>query len=221
MNQVDQIFEKSRSKEDFVAGYTQYLAKLLVNLNADQISRFIDELMLARNNGKNIFFIGNGGSAATASHFANDLLAGMRLRKEDKPFKAIALTDNNALMTALGNDEGYDQIFAKQLDVLMEPGDLVIAISASGNSPNLIKAIDLARSRGNTVVGLVGFDGGQMKQICNSVVHVQTAKGEYGPVEDIHMVLDHLVTGYLYRAVRAAKPVVTFPEMAPTSLSIN
>lgn len=221
MNQVDQIFEKSQSKEDFVAGYTQYLAKLLVNLDADQIARFIDELMLARNTGKNIFFIGNGGSAATASHFANDLLAGMRLRKEDKPFKAIALTDNNALMTALGNDEGYDQIFAKQLEVLMEPGDLVVAISASGNSPNLIKAIELANSRGNTVVGLVGFDGGKMKQICSAIVHVQTAKGEYGPVEDIHMVLDHLVTGYLYRAVRAAKPVVAFPEIAPSNLSIN
>ncbi len=206
MNQVDQIFEKTQTKEDFVAGYTQYLAKLLLSLNPQQITAFIDELMLARNNGKNVFFLGNGGSAATASHFANDLLAGMRLRKEDKPFKAIALTDNNALITALANDEGYDQIFSKQLDVLMEPGDLVVAISASGNSPNLIKAIELARSRGNTVVGLVGFDGGKMKQICNSIIHVETAKGEYGPVEDIHMVLDHLVTGYLYRAVRKSKP---------------
>lgn len=224
MNQVDQIFEKTQTKEDFVAGYAQYLAKLLLNLNVGQITGFIDEMMLARNTGKNIFFIGNGGSAATASHFANDLLAGMRLRKEDVPFKAIALTDNNALMTALANDEGYDQMFAKQLEVLMEPGDLLVAISASGNSPNLIKAIELARSRGNTVVGLVGFDGGKMKQICNSVVHIETAKGEYGPVEDLHMVLDHMVTAYLYRAVRKEKaPVLhhTPPRPVVDGLELN
>lgn len=204
MNQVDRIFSQTASKEEFAAGYAQYLSQLLLNLSTQQIASFIDALLQARETGKTIFFIGNGGSAATASHFANDLLAGMRLRKEQKPFKALALTDNNALMTALANDEGYEDVFSKQLEVLMEPGDILVAISASGNSPNLIKAIDLAKSRGNLTFGLVGFDGGKMKQICDRHILVETAKGEYGPVEDVHMVLDHLVTGYLYRAVRVS-----------------
>lgn len=202
MNKVDQIFETSKNREGFIAGYAGHIANLLKNLNISQVSNFIDEMMKARRAGQRIFIMGNGGSAATASHFANDLLAGLRLKSEDKPFKAIALTDNNATITALANDEGYDQVFAKQLDVLMEPGDLVVAISASGNSPNLIQAIELARKRGNTVIGWVGFDGGKMKNLCHSVIHIETSKGEYGPVEDLHMVLDHLVTSYLYRAVR-------------------
>lgn len=214
MNQVDRIFSQTTNKEEFVAGYTQYLSQLLLSLNTKQVAGFIDALLRARELGKTIFFIGNGGSAATSSHFANDLLAGMRLKKEEKAFKAVALTDNNALLTALGNDEGYDFIFSKQLEVLMEPGDLVVAISASGNSPNLIRALELARLRGNPSVGLVGFDGGKMKSICDHIVHVETAKGEYGPVEDVHMVLDHLVTGYIYRAVRVSleKSRITQPS---------
>jgi D-sedoheptulose 7-phosphate isomerase len=203
-NTLDDLFEKSQNKEEYIAGYARYLSLMLANLNTKQVAAFIDTLMTARNNGKKIFFIGNGGSAATASHFANDLLAGMRLTAAQKPFKAVALTDNNALMTAIGNDDGYDYIFSKQLDALMEPGDVVVAISASGNSPNLVKAIELARSRGNTSVGLVGFDGGKMMSICSQVVHIPATKGEYGPVEDMHMILDHLVTTYIYRAVRAS-----------------
>ncbi len=200
---LDGLFEESQGKEEFVRGYTEHLSKILLSLNAGEVARFIDVLLDTRDQGGRIFFLGNGGSAATASHFANDLLAGMRLRDDQKPFKAIALTDNVALMTAIANDEGYVEVFKKQLEVLMEKKDVVVAISASGNSPNLIRAIEYANSRGNRTVGLVGFDGGKIKQICSHTVLVPTEKGEYGPVEDVHMILDHMVTSYLYRAVRA------------------
>ncbi|MBI1202281.1 MAG: SIS domain-containing protein [Rhodopseudomonas sp.] len=201
MNQLDQIFARSQNPTDYARAYSDHLQSLLQALDIDAVGRFIETLIDARSRGARIFFCGNGGSAATASHFANDIAIGTRT--PHKPFKAISLTDNNAVMTAIANDFGYDELFTKQLEILMEPGDIVVAISASGNSPNVVKAIELAKSRGNKTVVLTGFDGGKMRQIADLAVHIQTAKGEYGPVEDMHMFLDHLVGTYLMRIVHA------------------
>jgi D-sedoheptulose 7-phosphate isomerase len=148
-----------------------------------------------------VFFIGNGGSAATASHFANDIAIGTRTG-DAKPFRAMALTDNVAVLTALANDNGYDSIFVDQLKVHLRDGDALVAISASGNSPNVIAAVEYARSRGAKVVGLTGFDGGKLRTLSDIAIHAQTAKGEYGPVEDLHMVVDHLVGSDLAARVR-------------------
>jgi len=148
-----------------------------------------------------VFFIGNGGSAATASHFANDISIGTRTG-DKKPFRAVSLTDNVAVMTALANDEGYDRMFVDQLRVHMRAGDSLVAISASGNSPNLIEAVDYATSRGATVIGLTGFDGGKLREKSDISLHVPTAKGEYGPVEDVHMIFDHLIGSYLIAEVK-------------------
>jgi D-sedoheptulose 7-phosphate isomerase len=200
MNQLDLLFSKSTNLQDYARGYSAHLQTLLQKLDIQAVTRFVDTLVDARNRGARIFFCGNGGSAATASHFANDIAIGTRAAK--KPFKVIALTDNNAVMTAIANDFGYDQLFTKQLEVLMEPGDVVVAISASGNSPNVVNALSLAQSRGGKTVALTGFDGGKMRQMADVVVHIDTAKGEYGPVEDMHMFLDHLVGTYLMRVVR-------------------
>ena len=199
-NQLDHIFKNSKKPIEYVESYLQYLQEVMNKTDKKQIAQFIEFMLVAREEGKQIFFIGNGGSAATSSHFANDLVAGMRIQQ--KPFKAVSLCDNNALMTALGNDEGYDQIFSKQLSVLMNEGDFVVAISASGNSPNLVEAVRFAKTKNGKVFGLLGFDGGKLKDMCDGVVHVVSNKGEYGPVEDMHMILDHLVTTYLYRYVR-------------------
>lgn len=200
INQLDKIFEKSETPAQFAKEYAFYLADILKNLDFDALENVMQILNSARLASKQIFFIGNGGSAATASHFANDL--GIGVPFSQKPFKVLSLTDNVAIITAVGNDFGYEKIFTKQLQNLLTTGDVVVAISASGNSPNLLNAVEYANSLGSHTIGLVGFDGGKLKTLCKSVVHVQTAKGEYGPVEDIHMIFDHLIGSYFNRVAQ-------------------
>ena len=156
----------------------------------------------SRERGAHIFFIGNGGSAATASHFANDISIGTRVSHTDKPFKAMSLTDNMAVITAVGNDDGYEHIFTKQLQNFAKTGDVLVAISASGNSPNIIHTVEYAKTKGLKVIGLTGFDGGKLRELSDIRIHVQTRKGEYGPVEDVHMFVDHLIGTYFNRAVK-------------------
>lgn len=202
MNKIDEITRRhADDPAAYAKAYLDYLASCFAALDHDALARFIDLLLAARESGHAVFFIGNGGSAATASHFANDISIGTRTG-DQKPFRAISLTDNVAVMTALANDEGYDRMFVDQLRVQMRDGDALVAISASGNSPNVIAAVEYAKSRGATVVGLTGFDGGALKQLSDINLHVPTAKGEYGPVEDIHMIFDHLVGSYLIAAVK-------------------
>ena len=200
-NNLDRIYRTSPDAADFALGYFEYLKEVLGRVDANAISAFAKLLLSARETGSRVFFIGNGGSAATADHFANDL--GIGTRTLTKPFRAISLTHNTAVLTAIGNDHGFDAIFVQQLQVQMELGDVVVAISASGNSPNVIKAVEYARAHGATTVGITGFDGGRLMELADLSVHVPTERGEYGPVEDVHMVLDHLVTTWLCRAVSA------------------
>lgn len=201
-NKLDSLYKKSTEFGSYARGYLTHLSDLLQRLDTVQMQKFVDHLIHAREADKRIFFIGNGGSAATASHFANDLGVGPS-PYSNKTFKAIALTDNNAVITCIANDFGYEDIFTRQLINLMEDGDLLVAISASGNSPNVIKAIEYAKKRGNLVIGLSGFDGGKLAQLSDVSINVNTAKGEYGPVEDVHMILDHLISTYLIRYIRS------------------
>ena len=197
MNNLDRIFTKDPVA--FAEAYLDYLTSVLKTIDAREIGQFIETLLDARERGANIYFIGNGGSAATASHFANDIAIGTN--SYEKPFRAVSLTDSNAIITAVGNDFGFEEIFVRQLRVLGRAGDVVVAISASGNSPNLIRAFDYAKSIGIKTVAITAFDGGKMKQIADEGVHVPTAPKEYGPAEDAHMVLDHLVGAYLMRFI--------------------
>jgi D-sedoheptulose 7-phosphate isomerase len=200
-NNIDKFF--TREPAAFAAAYIKYLQGILGGLDTDEIARFIETILAARDRGANIFFVGNGGSAATASHFANDLAVGTN--EYEKPFRAISLTDNLPLITAIGNDFGYEEIFVRQLRILGRPGDVLIAISASGNSPNLLRAFDYARIAGIKTVAVTAFDGGKMREQADEGVHVRTELKEYGPAEDAHMVLDHLVGAYLMRFVRDPK----------------
>ena len=197
MNNLDRIFTKDPVA--FAEAYLDYLTSVLKTIDAREIGQFIETLLDARERGATIFFIGNGGSTATASHFANDIAIGTN--SYDKPFRAVSLTDSNAIITAVGNDFGFEEIFVRQLRVLGRPGDVVVAISASGNSPNLIRAFDYAKSIGIKTVAITAFDGGKIKQMADEGVHVPTAPKEYGPAEDAHMVLDHLVGAYLMRFI--------------------
>ncbi len=202
MKRLDDIYRDSPDAAAFSRAYLDVLADTLRRLDAAAVARFIEMLLEARERGARIFFIGNGGSAATASHFANDLAIGTR--SPHKPFRAVSLTDNAAVITAIANDDGYDEIFVQQLQNQMARGDVVVAISASGNSPNIIKAVGYANANGAHTIGLSGFDGGRLRQVAGHCVHVPTPVGDYGPVEDAHMILDHLVGAYLVRHVRAA-----------------
>jgi D-sedoheptulose 7-phosphate isomerase len=201
LNRLDTIFATTDDAASFARGYLDYLGQIIADLDEHAIAAFIDILLAARERGARIFFIGNGGSAATASHFANDIAIGTR--SPEKPFRALSLTDNAAMMTAIANDDGYDEVFVQQLQAQLAAGDVVVAISASGNSPNVVKALEYAKAKGATTVALTGFDGGRLGDIADQRVHIPTNTGEYGPAEDGHMILDHLVGAYLARRVRA------------------
>ncbi|RHX86319.1 D-sedoheptulose-7-phosphate isomerase [Leptospira stimsonii] len=198
MNNIDRFF--TTDPVNFAAAYIQYLQTVLQNVSTVEIGRFIETLLDARKRGVTIFFIGNGGSAATASHFANDISIGTN--EYETPFRALSLTDNVPIISAIGNDFGYEDIFVRQLKVLGKKGDVLVSISASGNSPNLIKAMEYAHSVGIKTVAITAFDGGKMKPLANEGIHVPTDPKEYGPAEDAHMVLDHLVGAYLMRIIK-------------------
>lgn len=201
MNNIDRIF--TLDPVTFAEAYVKYLQSVLDRISTAEIGDFIESILDARKRGATIFFIGNGGSAATSSHFANDLAYGTN--EYEKPFRIISLTDNVPVITALGNDYGYEEVFVRQLRVLARKGDLLVAISASGNSPNLIKAFECAKTSGIKTIAITAFDGGMMKQMADQGIHVPTEAKEYGPAEDAHMILDHLVGAYLMRYVLESK----------------
>ena len=203
MKRFEDLYQTTKAEPAaFARGYLDYVATLLGSLDEKQVGKFIDALMSAHRRQATVFFLGNGGSAATAAHFVNDLSVGTRFEKIG--LRCMSLTDNVASVTAIGNDYGYEHIFSRQLKTYLKPGDLVVAISASGNSPNLLAGIEFARANGAKTAALVGFDGGRLASICECVVLARTPKGEYGPVEDVHMILDHLSMAYL-SAYRAAE----------------
>ena len=191
------MISDASSPNTFSKNYFDYLKTLIDQLNIENVSAFIELILHAREDDKTIFFIGNGGSASTASHFVNDISLGSR--QFEKPFRAISLCDNQAVITAIGNDDGYENIFLQQLQTQAKSGDVLVSISASGNSPNIIKAVNWANSNNIQTVGLSAFDGGKLSKLVNLNIHVPTKVGEYGPAEDLHMVICGLV-GSFFRA---------------------
>ena len=176
----------------------------LNSVDLEAVMAVADALMTAREQGRTVFIAGNGGSAATASHMATDLMLGSRL--VNPPLRVIALTDNQAIITATGNDLNFDQIFARQLSRLAQPGDLLITVSASGNSPNILACIAIAKAMNLTTVGFTGFDGGKLATVVDLLIHVPTRKGAYGPVEDVHLAVNHMITERLKEAATSQGP---------------
>ena len=173
-----------------VSSYIFELKDTLDQLSEERINEVIELLYGARLSQRHVFIMGNGGSASTASHFVCDLAK--NTRKPGLPnYRVIGLTDNMALLSALANDEGYENVFSQQLSSFVQPGDVVIAISASGNSMNVLNAIDLANQMGATTVGLTGFDGGRLRSKVDINLHVPSECIEH--VEDIHLMLEHLI----------------------------
>jgi D-sedoheptulose 7-phosphate isomerase len=187
--------------------YLSQVQKLLGQLPGQDIQAVINVLRYARVNGRQVFIIGNGGSAATASHFACDLAKGT-VRDGSPRFQVTALTDNMPLFSAWANDAGYEHAFSQQLVSLVEGGDIVIAISGSGNSPNVLNAVGAAKSLGAITIGLAGFSGGGLKDLADICVIVPSDCMEQ--VEDVHLVLEHLICTTLRRdqfEPRAALPM--------------
>ena len=179
----------------FFKNYIERLKSLLDCIDSSSIAEIIKELEQTIKNSSKIYVMGNGGSSATASHIANDLGVGLR-RRNIINFDIVSLGDNSAVTSAIANDIGFENIFYMQLKDILKPDDVIIAISCSGNSQNIVKAIDYAKEIGVTIIGITGFDGGKLKDISDISFHVDAPKGEYGLVEDAHMILDHMIYSY-------------------------
>ena len=183
---------------EFINNYFKELKETIDKISVEDIKRVTDILYKAYKRDKQIFIIGNGGSASTASHFACDLSKGTLQRiydEKEKRFRVISLTDNVAHLTALANDLDYNDVFSQQLRNLVNPGDIVVAISGSGNSKNILNAVDSASKSGATTIGFLGFDGGKLKEKVDHYIHVPS--NHYGRIEDLHLVLAHLISSYL------------------------
>ncbi|HVM60098.1 MAG TPA: SIS domain-containing protein [Verrucomicrobiae bacterium] len=193
-----------KTASDFARDYLTGLKEVLDRLPLKPLDEIIRVIEQARDEGRQVFVIGNGGSAATASHMMNDLCKGTLGHKGDAPWprlRVIALTDNVSLMTAWANDTDFNHIFSEPLKNLAQRGDVLVAISASGNSPNIIAAVEAAKQIGVTVLGLAGFTGGKLAKMAD--VSLVVPSDGYGPVEDVHMILDHVITSYLYEKLKA------------------
>jgi len=170
--------------------------RLLHQVNMDAVERIFEQLRAARDRGSTVFLAGNGGSAATAAHWVNDLGKGAK-ESQRAPLRVMSLSDNVSWLTALANDEGYERVFAGQLENFARPRDVLVVLSASGNSPNLLRAVEMARARKMITVGFLGFDGGALKNLVDEVLLLPTRKGAYGLVESGHDLFCHILTACL------------------------
>ena len=171
--------------------------EVLSNLDLKLIENLAIKIDETRKSNNFIFVAGNGGSSSTASHFVNDLVKATRKSNRHPFIKAISITDNVPLITAISNDINYSDIFKFSLESLASPGDMLIVISASGNSENLIKAVEYSNQNNIYTSGLLGFDGGVLNKILNLPNLVNTPSGEYEMVENMHMIICHLISTYL------------------------
>ncbi len=187
-------------------GIRQYLNDIHHTLDAlplERIQDVIDVLLSANYVGSTVFTVGNGGSAATASHFACDLAKGTITPGRPR-FRVMALTDNTPLMTAWSNDVAYEDVFAEQLSGLIGRGDVVVAFSGSGNSPNVLRAVELAHRRGGITIGFSGFTGGRLSTLVDVPVVVPCDCMEQ--IEDVHITLCHLICTVLRERLQRIEP---------------
>ena len=179
---------------NFPEQYKNELLKTIGLIDMDKVNQAIDWFREARDNSRHIFVCGNGGSASSASHFACDIVKGASYQR-DKRFRMMALTDSLPTLTAYSNDVGYDCVFAEQLKNFAQKGDIVMCISGSGNSPNVVRAAEYANSIGCKTIALTGRDGGKLGPLAN--LNIQVAVQHMGRIEDAHMIVCHMI-GYYF-----------------------
>lgn len=181
--------------DNFINFYEEYINQLnsyLKKIDRKQLKKLEIFFKKSFNSTNRIFLAGNGGSAATASTMANDL--GFDLfKKKNKKINFHSLVDNSSIITAISNDTGYENLFLNQLKLYFKKGDSLLVISASGNSKNLIDAIKFVKKNKGKIISFLGFDGGKVKKMSDICIHVKTEKGNYGPVEDCHLIFNHVL----------------------------
>ncbi|MEW5976932.1 MAG: SIS domain-containing protein [Acidobacteriota bacterium] len=187
---------------NFIDAYIQKTQQALSKIPSKQLCETILLLFKAWKSGSQVFIFGNGGSASTASHMANDLSKATIVPGKPR-MRVIALTDNISMITAWANDAAYEDIFKEQLENLLQPGDVIVAISAGGNSPNVLRAIEFARQQGAVTIGWTGLSGGRLKDAVDHCVQAPT--DDVGMVESIHLVLDHLITVELRMCIQTGR----------------
>ncbi|MEK7555172.1 MAG: SIS domain-containing protein [Patescibacteria group bacterium] len=203
MSNVNSFYDKSKNMGEFAKHYFNYLKEVLDAIDPKSLNELEAEFEDARENSNTIFIAGNGGSASTATTMANDIgFDVIRKVNPEKHFRVFALTDNSSVMTAIANDVGYENLFVGQLRVHYRPGDKLIVISASGNSPNVVKAAEWVKGKGGKVIGFLGFDGGKLKELSDVIIHAKTVHGEYGPVEDAHLVMNHVLAHWFQNKLK-------------------
>lgn len=189
---------------DHARDYVRQLNEILQQIDFEAVNRVFQQLRAARDRGSRIFIAGNGGSAATASHWVNDL--GKATKRSGRcPIQVTSLSDNTSWLTAIANDEGYDRVFTGQLENFARQDDVLVVISASGNSKNLVYAVEFAHSVGMRTIGFLGFDGGVLREKVDDLIWIRTEKGSYELVEDAHSVVCHVLTTSLIKDCRVAE----------------
>jgi len=176
--------------------YFEELQRVMVSFPKDGIDQIADSLVRAYDAGRTVYLCGNGGSAALASHFACDLGKGTAYCNGGKRLRALSLTDNLPTLTAWANDSSYEDVFSEQLRNFVQPGDVAVAISGSGNSRNVLNALQVAREAGATTVGISGFQGGEMKSLCDICVIVPSNNMQI--IEDLHLAMAHSIFRIVY-----------------------
>lgn len=185
-----------------LSAYLDSFAKLLQKIDHDQVQSLVDCIAECYTSGHFVFIIGNGGSSANASHMCEDLGKGTLYDFENqKRLKVLSLTDNTPYILAWANDEGYERVFVEQLKNFATHGDLLIAISGSGNSVNVLRAAEWANDHGLTTFGVTGMGGGQLIQICRQSLHVPS--GDMGVIESMHLMIFHYILDTLLERFRS------------------
>ena len=182
--------------QEQIREYIAHEIDTLKAIDVEAINEALNMLRETQENGNTVFVFGNGGSSATASHYQNDFNKGVSEHTEKK-FNFLCLNDNVATVMAVANDIGFEEVFRFQLIGHIKPGDICLAISGSGNSKNVINAVEYAKSQGNKIIGLTGYNGGELKELSDISLHVPINSMQI--TEDIHMVLDHLMMSIFYK----------------------
>jgi D-sedoheptulose 7-phosphate isomerase len=186
--------------QNYFKDYRNRIDEILNTVQIEKLVETIELIISTFKTGNTLYVCGNGGSAATATHMQADFSFFTRYFTKFRP-KVRALTDNAAMMTAVGNDTSFDDIFVEQLKGHFQSGDILICISASGNSENVLRAASYANENGGTSIGFVGFEGGKLLNTASISLFTPNPKGDYGPIEDVHMIFNHLIVNYLSKDV--------------------
>tara|TARA_B100000787_G_scaffold168545_1_gene157505 strand:+ start:278 stop:883 length:606 start_codon:yes stop_codon:yes gene_type:complete len=199
MSEIDKLAKKNNNIASFANSYFQNLIDTFKKIDKKSILKLEREFLDIRKKNATLYVFGNGGGAATAMTMANDLGFDILKKTNKKTFKIISLNDNTSVITAIANDTGYDNIFLNQLKIHFKKNDKILIFSASGNSKNLVDAAKWIKKRGGKVISILGFDGGKLKKISDLVVHIKSKKGDYGPVEDAQLIINHIMAHWFQK----------------------